>query len=189
MALTDILSAIDLKTEEEISQVNKEHETRATKIKGEYEEKLHQKKEELLREIKTTAERKVSQASFQVKSQVVAKVLRQKREIINQVFDKVLEKISNFDEANSQKLLLKLINDLPKIENGEIVPTTGSEENVKKALNNANTNFTIGNETAKGKGGFVFKAEGLVIDNTWEKLVEREKDNLETEIANILFYG
>ena len=189
MALTDILSAIDQKTDDEVTKIVKEGQEKANALQADYEKKLHDKKEEILKNLKATADRKVSQASFQVQSQVSGKILTKKREVIDEVFKQALDKLSSLNDAATKKILVNLIKALPKIEEGEIVPAKGVESAVKAAASEAGTKYKVSSDTTKGKGGFVFKSDGLIIDNTWEQIVDRQQDLLETDIANILFNG
>ncbi|MBU0670741.1 MAG: V-type ATP synthase subunit E [Patescibacteria group bacterium] len=189
MALSNILSAIDEKTSNEIATIKKEEASKQAALKAEYDKKLHAKKEEILKKIKAATDRKVSQAGFQVQSQISGKVLAKKREIIDSVFDKVLEKLSSLSDDDAKKLLVKLIKNLPEVESGEIVPVKGSESTVKTAVQEAGVKYDVSSETTEGKGGFIFKSEGLVIDNSWDTLAMGQKDTFESEIANTIFYG
>ena len=189
MALSNILSAIDSKTDEDIAKITKQGQEKASTVKAEFDKKLHDKKEDILKKLKATADRKVSQASFQVQSQVNGKILKKKREVIDQVFQKSLEKLSSLNEADAKKILVKLIKSLPEVTDGKIIPVVDSESAVKSAAKEADTKYEISSKAIKGKGGFIFQSAGLTIDNTWEQLIARQQDLLETEVANILFYG
>lgn len=189
MALADILSAIDQKTDDEIAEIRKRGQEKAGAMKAEYEKKLHDEKEEILKSLKAKADRKISQLGFQVKSRAKSKVLKKKRQIIDEVFKQALDDLASLDEAGVKKILVNLIKALPEVDEGEIIPAKGSETAVQAAASEAGTKYKVSSDAAAGKGGFVFKSEGLIIDDTWDQLIARQKDSLETEIANVLFNG
>ena len=161
MALPDILSAIDQKTDKELAQIEKDFKEKEAALKTEYEKKLHDRKEQILKNLKAKADRKVSQANFQVQSQVNSKVLIKKREIIEEVFKKALENLKSLDNADALKLLVKLFKALPEVEEGEIIPEKNSSTVIKEAVTKSGIKYEVSSESISGNGGFIFKSAGI----------------------------
>ena len=100
-----------------------------------------------------------------------------------------MENLKSLDNADALKLLVKLFKALPEVEEGEIIPEKNSSTVIKEAVTKSGIKYEVSSENISGNGGFIFKSAGLVIDNTWDQLVERQKENIESEIANTLFYA
>jgi len=187
MSLDDILKSISDSADQEVAEIKKQGQEQLAKIKAEYETKLAKRKKQLLAQIQTEADRKVSQASFEVKSIVNNKILTKKREILSNIYKQALDRLSQLSESDTQKLLVKLIKELPQLPQGEIIPVQGQEEIVAKAAQAARSSYPVSNQTVEGKGGFIFVANGLTINNTYQEIIKNLKEQTETEITNILF--
>ncbi|WP_426349597.1 V-type ATP synthase subunit E [Alloiococcus sp. CFN-8] len=97
--------------------------------------------------------------------------------------------ISKFEEEDdkdaSSNIFLKMVKE--KINN-----TTGTERLIKKInheLKRAGKNgeISINKEPGSFQGGFILERNGVQINNTFEALVNSMRDELEYEIAKILF--
>lgn len=187
MSLDDIIKSIQENTAKEIAKIKEQGQEKQAYIKADFEEKVDKRKKELLKEFQIEADRKVSQADFEAKSLINSKVLKAKQDMIEEVYKQALSQLSSLSDADVQKLLVKLIKSLPKLDKGEIIPASGSEAAVKKAASTTKTTYTVSNDTCKGKGGFKFVSAGLEINNTFEAVINNLKEQTETEVANTLF--
>lgn len=143
-------------------------------------------------EAKTRSERVLSNAQLQVRNMK----LEAKQEVLDRVFSETVEKLSNISNEQYLKFVKDSIISLP---------IDGDEEIIVGMNNNAVTpNFILelNNELKKAgklgalkfssekrdiKGGFILAKAGIEINNTFEALVMSYRDELEAEVARVLF--
>lgn len=132
---------------------------------------------------KTLVERRESVAGLEArKMQLFAK-----QEIIQESFDKALEKLQKLDE---KEYIAFLTNRLSCFESdgGEIMLSSDDlskyGEKLRKKFDGV---FTVCNEPVDIKGGFLLKQGSISINASVEKLVENEREELTGDIADILF--
>jgi len=146
------------------------------------------KKAEL--EAKTKVERMISSAKLKVRNDK----LSVKQEVINNTFKnsiEVLSKIEGQDLLNFIKnsvLSLGVIGEQKMFLNKtgmDIVDLTFIYE-LNQQLGDKG-NIKLSSEVKDFKGGFILEKDGIQINYTFEALVSSLKDELEYEVANILF--
>lgn len=141
-------------------------------------------------EAKVKKERILSSAALKVRNNKLAA----KQEVIAEVFVNSVEKLSaiSSDEFKSfvKNTILNLtISGDEKIilnEDGKKILDNKFLEDLNATLGN-NGKLTISEETRNFKGGFILEKNGIEINNTFEALVEAIRDELEFEVANVLF--
>lgn len=185
MGLDDIIKSIAKDTEQEIDSLNKETAEQSKKIEAEHATKLKQEKARLLKNLETEAQRKVSQARFQVRSLAKSKVLKKKQELLADVYTKTLAAFGELSEKDYHQILENQLKALPSLEAGEIKASAKDKSAVNKIADKLKLKYKV--SEADLKGGFIFEAEGLIIDNTLEAIMQRLQDQTETEVAQIIF--
>lgn len=141
-------------------------------------------------EAKSRKERIISSASLKVRNNK----LSAKQEVIKEVFKSSIDVLSSISGDDFLRFIKHSILSLGKIgeqnlilnkEGMELVDLTfiydlnqslGDKGNIKLSPN-------IGNF----KGGFILESNGIEINNTYEALVSSLRDELEFEVANVLF--
>lgn len=141
-------------------------------------------------EAKTKKERILSSASLKVRNNK----LSAKQEVIKEVFEKSIDMLSTISGDDFLRFIKHSILSLGEIgdqtlilnkEGMEVVDLTfiydlnqslGDRGNIKLSPN-------VGNF----KGGFILESNGIEINNTYEALVSSLKDELEFEVARVLF--
>ena len=141
-------------------------------------------------EAKSRKERIISSASLKVRNNK----LSAKQEVIKEVFEKSIDVLSSISGDDFLRFIKNSILSLGEIgeqnlilnkEGMELVDLTfiydlnqvlGDKGNIKLSPN-------VGNF----KGGFILERNGIEINNTYEALVSSLKDELEFEVANVLF--
>jgi V/A-type H+-transporting ATPase subunit E len=126
-------------------------------------------------------------------------ILAEKGEIIEEVFDRALEDIKRKDRESGYGLTKGLL--LKAIEHGdeEIIMSPEDRKAVGGAfVSGINSELRKGgkrgdvklsDETRSMRGGFVLRRGRAEINSTYETLLAMLRDDVETEIATILFGG
>lgn len=145
------------------------------------------------REAQARKERIISGAHLKIRNEK----LTYKQEIIEKVFDSAIEELSNINEKEfktfikervltmnlSGKQNLILNNQGKNIIDEEFI----KDLNTQIKNNGNNLEILISNETRDFKGGFILEENGIEINNTFEALVNSFRDDLEFQVAKVLF--
>lgn len=141
-------------------------------------------------EAKSKKERILSSASLKVRNDK----LSAKQEVIKEVFEKSIEKLSSIsgnellDFIRDSILSLGEIGEQTMILNKDgmdIMDLTFMYE-LNQALGEKG-NIRLSQEVGNFKGGFILEKDGIQINNTFEALVSSLSDELEFEVARALF--
>lgn len=141
-------------------------------------------------EAKSKKERILSSASLKVRNDK----LLAKQEVIKEVFEKSIEKLSSISGNELLDFVRESILSLGEIgeqtmtlnKNGmDVVDLTFMYE-LNQALGEKG-NIKLSQEVGNFKGGFILEKDGIQINNTFEALVSSLKDELEFEVARALF--
>lgn len=139
-------------------------------------------------EAKSKKERVISSAKLKVRNNKLAA----KQEIIDEVFQKSIDKLTslskeeflNFVKNTILSMNLSGKQTLILNEQGlKIVYSAFIEELNKKV----NAQITLSETPGKFKGGFILENNGIEINSTYEALVSSLRDELEFEVAKVLF--
>ena len=139
-------------------------------------------------EAKSKKERVISSAKLKVRNNKLAA----KQEIIDEVFEKSIDKLTslskeeflNFVKSTILSMNLSGKQTLILNEQGlKFVDSAFIEELNKKV----NVQITLSKNPGKFKGGFILENNGIEINSTYEALVSSLRDELEFEVAKVLF--
>ncbi|MFH1367373.1 MAG: V-type ATP synthase subunit E [Patescibacteria group bacterium] len=185
MALEQLLKSLVLEAEEEIKKIQEEGKKKVAALKEDYRrrEKIYQ--ENILVEEKKEAAKKIEQAKFQAENEKKSRILAEKQKILAAIFSESATQLADRPENSQTKLLQQLIDRLPREKEGKIIATKASHAWLKKIL--AHGHFPLASENIPGQAGFIFSSPKLEIDNRYETLIDQSRDELETEVAQILF--
>lgn len=153
--------------------------------------------EEIVKEAESEAvlkkDRIISNAHLQARN----KKLEAKQAAIDKVFQKALEDLSNM-QANQYTDFIR--NSIFSLEvNGEqslILNEKGKAFITQEFVNELNyemlkkgieLKIILSNEIRSFRGGFILEKDGIEINNTFEALINSSRDELELEIAKVLF--
>ena len=141
-------------------------------------------------EAKSKKERILSSASLKVRNDK----LSAKQEVIKEVFEKSIEKLSSISGNELLAFIRESILSLGEIgeqtmilnkDGMDIVDLTFMYE-LNQALGEKG-NIKLSQEVGNFKGGFILEKDGIQINNTFEALVSSLSDELEFEVARALF--
>lgn len=141
-------------------------------------------------EAKSRKERMISSASLKVRNDKLAV----KQEIIKDVFDKSIDVLSSISGDDFLRFVKNTILSLGNIgEQNLILNKDGMElvdltfiYDLNQSLGDKG-NIKLSSNIGNFKGGFILERDGIEINNTYEALVSSLKDELEFEVANVLF--
>lgn len=141
-------------------------------------------------EAKSRKERIISSASLKVRNNK----LSAKQEVIKEVFEKSIDVLSSISGDDFLRFIKNSILSLGVIgEQNLILNKEGMElvdltfiYDLNQALGDKG-NIKLSPNAGNFKGGFILERNGIEINNTYEALVGSLKDELEFEVASVLF--
>lgn len=144
-------------------------------------------------EAKTRQERIVSSAELKARNEK----LKAKQEVIDSVFEKSINELCSMSDEDLKNFIKNMIinSDITGDEN-IILNEKGKSVVDNSLLNEINSELkekgkkgelTISDEVRTFRGGFILEKDGIEINNTFEDLVNSSRDDLEFEVAQVLF--
>lgn len=186
MALADILQKIQKETEEKLKKLEEGHKAKLKKLEDEYEKKKKVAAEDMEKKVAANVEKIHNKAKILAKMEAKNKLLKEKRELIDKLFDEALEKLSKSSEY--EKFITSLMSRSSLEGDVYVVPAKGKEDETKKAIKESKKDYKLVDKPAPIKGGFILKTDKIEVDNSFESILKKElKYELELEIAKILF--
>ena len=170
----------------------------ANKEKDKILSKKIAKAKELEKEIIKTAEAEAKRRKEKAISSATLKVrndkLAAKQEVIAKVFEEGIEKLSSIKGDDFLRYIRNSILSLGEIGEQRLILNKEGLEQVDLTfiyeLNQAlgeKGNIKLSSEAGNFKGGFILESNGIEINNTYEALVNSLRDELEYEVAEVLF--
>ena len=181
MSLENIIKSLEKESANEIKKIEAEFKKRADELKAVHQRRLEQAREVILGRARKEAQKKVAMRLFALKSKLKQDLLEIKREILDKVYALALEKLEKISEREYEKLLGKLIKDLPR--GGMIIPAKGKEAVTRKAAKG----IKVSKQGVDIPGGFMWQSDKLTIDNSWPELIAQIREKSEAEVAGKLF--
>lgn len=130
------------------------------------------------REAELSKERIISSAELKVRNQK----LQAKQKVLDKVFSLAKERLKSLDEEKYISFLKNVLRGLKLTGNEVLVVPENMKDKVKKygiALKVSD------DETVES--GFLIKDKGVILNYTFDSLVEHYREEMETEIAQVLF--
>ncbi|MGE5630231.1 MAG: V-type ATP synthase subunit E [Caulobacteraceae bacterium] len=124
-------------------------------------------------------------------------VLAAKQEVIDNVFNVVLQRMNNMEKGRYERVVLNMLLEAVETGDEEIVLSQTAKEKlspdfitkVNSSLEAAgkNGNIKVSEEVRNISGGFVLKSQGIEINNSFEAIIRQHRDEIEPKVAGILF--
>jgi len=197
MGLDHILRVIREKTEEEAQELIKQAEKERQTYIREAEEEARKIRKEYLKESQRKAEEEKKREIIRIRAEEKKKILNLKQKILDETFDQAQEELRNLKKEEylsliKKALFLNLESDYQEI----IVSLRDKAWMEEKFINEINRE--LAKRGWKGKlslqaglpqeeRGFILKKEGAEINCTFSNLFQSLRDDLEIEVAQILF--
>ncbi|STB00370.1 V-type ATP synthase subunit E [Clostridium baratii] len=144
-------------------------------------------------EAKTAKERIISGAELKSRNEK----LTAKQAVIDKVFENSIEKLCKMSDQEIKEFIKNKIVNADIVGDETIILNEKGNKlvdaNLLKEINSEllakgkKGELTINKEVRNFKGGFILEKDGIEINNTFEDSVNSERDDLEFEVAKVLF--
>ncbi len=173
----DIIKEAEGKVAEVMEQASKEAESLRAKLR----EKGREEAEEARRRMLAMAELDIRKEELAIK-----------QKLIDRAFDEALGRLQNLKGKEYKALVMKMVKDAGANGDEEIIVSAGDRQLFEKGLlkdinSKLGLDLKLSGEERNIKGGFILKSTGIEINNSFDTLIRMERDQIETQIAEILF--
>ncbi len=177
--------------------IKEEASKKAEAVESEARAKANRRKEQIIEQARKSAAEQKSRIIGVAQLEGRKKLLGAKQEMIGEAFQKALERMSGLDDREYASVVRNLL--LETADTG--TETVIFNERDKKRLPEdfwKDVNKSLAEQDKKGelklaeetrpiKGGFILQRGGLEMNCSFESLLERKRDDLEYEVAELLF--
>lgn len=196
MAFEDILKRIRDDGDKESGRIKKEAEEEAKRVLREAKKEAVSLKERMLQSARNSIRDEKKRILTMANLEVRKKLLERKQILIEEAFRKASSHLGHLPDEEYRKAMKKML--LETVESGEEEVIISPEE---KLINPAFLNAVSAELSSKGrpgrlklsserrecKGGFVLRAGRKEVNNTFDSLFRENREDLESEVAGILF--
>lgn len=166
-------------------------------ILAEAQKEAEKRREQILERAQKEAEELKRRILGMAQLDARKEMLAAKQELINEAFRQALEALSNLDDSTYFAVLRRML--LNAIKTGDEVVILSPRDkakipeefwkDLKKELSASGRagELTVSEGDAEISGGFILQSGGVEINNSFSSLLEMQKDELEVEVAALLF--
>lgn len=178
------------KAEAEASRIKENGELKAKKLTKELLNETQEKINQMVDEAKIKNADLIKTKTAEFDQALKQKVLSNQKELIKETFAYALEKLV---KMNDEELKMFIVSSLKKSGlKGNVSLKVNKEDThryskIIKQININNLNLNLSSESANIKGGFIIEGEYFDVDNSYEVILQNLSEELETEIAQMLF--
>jgi len=196
MGLEDIIKKIEAKASQKVEKMRQEAIEERGKIIEEAEEEAERVKKDIVEGFKREAEAEKRQRIIRVRMEERKKLLELKREIMDRLFGQAKGQLTNLSREEYLNLLKKSLLSHIDSQDEEIVISPRDkkwiEEDLLKELRESLKEKTkkelrLFPELNGEERGFILKRGGIQVNCTFSALFALLKDQLEIEVARMLF--
>jgi V/A-type H+-transporting ATPase subunit E len=124
-------------------------------------------------------------------------LLAVKQKMVDTAFERALEKLRNLEGKDYENMIMGMMEKAVETGNEEIIlspndlkkfkPEFLSTVNQRLSKKGIKSNLKIAEETRNIQGGFILKGKGVEVNNSFESIIRMERDEIESQVAAILF--
>ncbi len=183
--------------ETQAESIRKEAAEKAEAVKAEARKKAERREEHIIEQSKKEAEEQKRLIIGVAQLEARKEMLAAKQELISEAFDKTLEELVTLDDEKYLSIIKKLLLNLAEkgtesvycsaADLKRIPDSFWQEVNQELAGQGKKGELTPSPEPREIKGGFVLQADGMEINCSFEALLAMKRDELEPEVAAVLF--
>ncbi len=159
---------------------------------------LEEKRQYMLKQAQTAGQLKQERMVSMAKLEGNKTLLKTKRELMEQVFEKIYQLLGSMPDSEYEQLLIRFITNANPTESGSIRLNEQDKKRVSPefipSVNKAfqqqgkNVSFTLDSVHAGHTGGFILVCGNVEINGTFEKILEMQRSELEGIISETLFF-
>ena len=182
---------------EEKEKIISDANAQAQNIVKQYEQKAKDILDDILEKAGKTAEEKRRRILSMAQLENRKQLLLAKQQIIDEVFEKAKATLQNMPDDKYQNLIANMLINSVITGNEVVVISEHDKNNITpefiQKINNTligmgkQGNLKISQTPGHMIGGFILKSQDLEVNSTFDSLIDMEREELETEIAKILF--
>jgi V/A-type H+-transporting ATPase subunit E len=182
---------------EEKQKLVEKAQAQARDIEAKYEHKAKEMLNDILDKAGKAAEEKKRRILSMAQLENRKALLQAKQQIIDEVFEKAKAQLEKMPDENYCGLIADMLMKSAITGNEEVLISEHDKNRITQdflAKVNENLkglgkqgNLRISETPGRMIGGFILKSEDLEVNNTFDSLINMEREELETEIAKILF--
>ncbi|MDI3535069.1 MAG: V/A-type H+/Na+-transporting ATPase subunit [Thermosediminibacterales bacterium] len=176
-----------------IKEAEKEAERILAQGKKEAERKKKALQEKAVKESEEAKKKIMSMAELEMRKQMLAV----KQRMVDEAFERALKKLQSLEGKEYEEIITKMLEKAVETGDEEIIFSPADAKKLKpEFLENLNKNLavrgvkpklSISKETRDIQGGFILKSKGVEINSSFDSIIRMERDEIESQIAAILF--
>ena len=182
------MSNLDKLVAEILQQAQKEANRMLTKAKTENSEFSEKENKKVQKEVEAINDKAAEEAQA-LKERVISNanlksrdmILQAKEELVEDVLERVLERLKNIDTKKYLKFVENILKNLNLSKNAELIVT----KDMRLALGDKILDYKISDQTVES--GCSIKDGNLIYNNEFSNLIEFNREELEREILNKIF--
>jgi len=197
MSLDHILKVIREKSEKEAQELIKQAEKERQTYIREAEEEAKKIRKEYLKESQRKAEEEKKREIIRIRAEEKKKILNLKQKILDETFDQAQEELGNLKKEEYLSLIKKALFLNLESDYHEIIVSVRDKawmeekfiNEIKRELakQGRKEKLSLQAGLSPEKRGFILRKEGVEINCTFSNLFQNLRDDLEIEVAQILF--
>ncbi len=195
--IAKIKATILEEAQEEKQKLLENARVQAQDIRAKYKNKAEEILNDILEKANRAAEEKKRRILSMAQLENRKALLQAKQQIIDEVFEKAKAKLKNMSDEDYRNLIAEMLLKSVVTGNEEVVISEDDKNRITpdfiKKINEKlksmgkQGNLRISETPGKMIGGLILKSEDMEINCTFDSLINMEREELETEIAKILF--
>ncbi|MGM0651179.1 MAG: V-type ATP synthase subunit E [Bacillota bacterium] len=183
--------------EAQAESIKKEAAEKAEAVKADARKKAERREENILEQARKEAEEQKRRIVGVAQLEARKELLAAKQDLISEAFDGTLEQLVNLDDREYLSIIKKMLLNLVETGKEQVLCSAADlkripdsfwqEVNQELAGQGKKGELTLSLEPREIKGGFVLKADDMEINCSFEALLAMKRDELEPEVAAVLF--
>jgi len=177
------------------AEIRRNAEAKAEQIVAKAQERAEAEKVRILLAGQRSAAEEKKKILTMAQLEARNEILAAKQRVIDQVFSSALQKLVSLPDKQYKELIKKML--LKSCQGGEEIIISPSDKKritpeFVKAVGAAlgkKDGIRLSDENRDLKGGFILKAGRIEINNSFESLIDSLREELEPQVAEILFGG
>lgn len=189
MALSDILQKIKDEAAKKAAFMKQVADDEIRKMKDEARKKAEVRKQEIAEKGEEKATSVVEKARVLAKMEARNKLLADKRDVINAVYEEAQKELNGLKGAEYEKVLVSMMKATSKsMPKGHLFVPHGMKKVTEDAIAKAKVDYTVKEEHPDLKGGFILYDGKTEMNLSFNYLLGKQvRPKTELEVAKILF--
>jgi len=170
---------------------------KAKAIESEARQKAARRQEHILEQARKAADEQKGRIIGVEQLETRKSILAAKQEMISEAFNKALDELTNLDDDNYLSVIRELLLSMVETGTESVICAARDKERISdqfwKEINEnlisqgKKGELKLSQETRDIQGGFILQAGGVEMNCSFESLLEMRRDQLEPEVAELLF--